>query len=69
MAAVPDGLNDRPWFPIATVEPGTRECTVNLKQFPQELIWHHQDHRFAVSTVGGLGLESELVETLAPPKN
>lgn len=61
-----DGLNDRPWFPVGTVEPGTRELTVDLRQFPQDTYWYSRVNRFAVSTIGELGIESELVEIVMP---
>ncbi len=59
-------MNDRPWFPVATVEPGTREVVVDLPHFPQDVYWFSKVNRFAVSTIGDLGLESELVEVLLP---
>jgi len=63
-----DGLNDRPWFPVATVEPNTREVVVDLRQFPQDIYWFSRVNRFAVTTVGELGVESELAEVVLPPK-
>jgi hypothetical protein len=59
-------LNDRPWFPVGTVEPGTRELTVDLRQFPQDTYWYSRVNRFAVSTIGELSMESELVEIVMP---
>ena len=63
----PEGLSVRPWFPVATVEPGTHQCTIDLKKHcPRDS--DHRTERFAVSTVGQLGVESELVEILLKPK-
>lgn len=59
-------LNDRPWFPVATVEPETREIVVDLRQFPKDIYWYSKVNRFAVSTIGELGIESELVEVTMP---
>lgn len=59
-----DGLNDRPWFPVATVGPEAREVIVDLRQYPKDIYWFSQVNRFAVSTVGELGVESELVEVV-----
>lgn len=63
-----DGLNDRPWFPIATVGPEVREVTVDLRQFPGDIYWYSKVNRFAVSSIGELGVESELVEVISPFK-
>ena len=62
----PMGLNDRPWFPVATVNPATREAVVELKQKPEDIEWFSQTNRFAVSSIGECGMESELVEVLLP---
>jgi hypothetical protein len=62
-----DGLNDRPWFPVMTVEPDTRSVVIDLRQHThKDLYWFSQANRFAVSTVGTGGVESELVEILLP---
>jgi len=58
----PMGLNDRPWFPVATLNADAREFVVDLAQKPQDIEWFTQTNRFAVSSIGELGLESELVE-------
>lgn len=68
-----DGLNDRPWFPLATVPlkntgDDSYELLVDLRQRPEDIYWFSQVNRFAVSSVGELSLESELVETLLPEK-
>jgi hypothetical protein len=62
-----DGLNDRPWFPVATVEPDTRSVVIDLRQhYHKDLYWFSNANRFAVSTVGTGGVESELVEIVLP---
>jgi len=62
-----DGLNDRPWFPVATLGPDARECVVDLKATrPEDVYWFSQAERFAVSAVGECSVESELVEALLP---
>ena len=60
------GLNDRPWFPVATVKPAARECLVDLTDKPYDIEWYSRRDRFAVSSVGELGMESELVEVVLP---
>lgn len=62
-----DGLNDRPWFPVATVDPSTRSVVIDLRQhYHQDLYWFSNANRFAVSTVGTGGKESALVEIVMP---
>ena len=61
------GLNDRPWFPVATVEPGTREVLAATKQYPHDVGFYSELNRFAVTTIGELGMESELAEVVLPP--
>jgi len=41
-----DGLNDRPWFPGATLSPNTFECV-------DDIYWYSRGNRFAVSAIGG----------------
>jgi len=53
---------------VATVAPDTFECIVDLRQRPEDVYWFSQVNRFAVSTIGELSVESELVETLLPQK-
>lgn len=60
-----DCLNDRPWFPVATLGPDAREFTVDLSQQPDDINWYSKTNRFAVSSLGELSMESALVET--PP--
>jgi len=61
-----DCLNDRPWFPVATLGPDAREFTVDLGRRPEDANWFSQTNRFAVSSLGELSMESELIETLLP---
>lgn len=61
-----DGLNDRPWFPVATVGPEKKEVVIDLREAPQEIYWFSKVNRFAVSTIGERGMESELVEVVLP---
>lgn len=61
-----DGLNDRPWFPVATVGPNCREVVVDMTQYPEDVFWFSRANRFAVSTIGELSMESEMVEVLLP---
>jgi hypothetical protein len=61
-------LNDRPWFPVATTSKNTFETVVDLRQYQDDNYWFTRTDRFAVSSVGELGLESELVSVVLPPK-
>jgi len=61
-----DCLNDRPWFAVATLGPDATEFTVDLTQRPEDIYWFSKTERFAVSSLGELSMESELVETLLP---
>ncbi len=61
-----DGLNDRPWHPVATLGPSERSVVVDLKStLVEDVYWFTRTDRFAVSAIGESGRESELVE--APP--
>jgi len=62
------GLNDRPWFPVATVNPATREVLAELKQQPEDVGFYAPCERFAVTTLGELSMESELAEVVLPQK-
>jgi hypothetical protein len=62
----PMGLNDRPWFPVATLNPDTTEFTIDLNQKPYDVEWFSGTNRFAVSALGPLSVESELVEAPIP---
>ncbi len=59
-----DGLEGRPWMPIATLGPDARSFVVNLKQLPEENWWNAKTERFAVTAIGFSGRESELTETV-----
>ena len=65
----PMGLNDRPWFPVATLGPEAREFVVDLAAKPYDTEWFTQTNRFAVSSIGELSMESELVESPIPTTN
>ena len=64
----PMGLNDRPWYPVVTldntvVKNGLAEFIVDLdKTHVRDVEWFSTTNRFAVSTIGLVGLESELVQ-------
>ncbi|MEW6250513.1 MAG: hypothetical protein AB1716_07685 [Planctomycetota bacterium] len=66
-----DGLNDRPWFVVATLGPEAREFTVDLRQFPEDVYWFKPEgsptptNRFGVTTLGACSIESGLAEVLA----
>jgi hypothetical protein len=61
-----DGLNDRPWHPVATLGPSERSVVVDLKStLVDDTYWFSRTNRFAVSAIGESGRESELVES--PP--
>lgn len=59
-----DGLNDRPWFPVATLVADANECVVDLRQLPQDFYWYSKTERFAVSALGDCSIHSALVETV-----
>ncbi len=61
-----DGLNDRPWFEVATVGAAATDATVDLSAFPEDTYWFSKTNRFAVSAIGECGMQSELVEVLLP---
>ncbi len=54
--------------PIKNIGDDSYELLVDLRQRPDDIYWFSQVDRFAVSSVGELSLESELVETLLPEK-
>lgn len=55
------GLNDRPWWPVATVEPNTHEFIIDLVETEVLDVPYYSDtQRFAVTTVAGTGIESGL---------
>jgi len=60
----PMALNDRPWFPVVTLDRDTEgEFIVDLtKMHESDVEWFSHSNRFAVSTIGLTGIESELVQ-------
>jgi hypothetical protein len=58
----PMGLNDRPWFPVATLNPDTKEFVTDMTQQPMDNFGYSNTERFAVASLGELSMESELVE-------
>jgi len=64
----PQGMSDRPWFPIATLGPTAREFVAELKDRPYDTDWFSQGSRFAVTTIGDDGVESEMAEVVLPDK-
>jgi hypothetical protein len=60
------GLNDRPWFNVASLNPDTKECIIDLTQKPMDVDYYGQTERYAVSSLGELSMESELVEAPIP---
>ena len=62
----PTGLNDRPWFPVATVDPTARAAVAELKDKPDDIDWFSHVNRFGVTSLAEDGMESELVEVFLP---
>jgi hypothetical protein len=60
------GLNDRPWFEVATLNPDARECIIDIKQQPMDNSWYGQTERYAVASLGELSMASELVQAPMP---
>ena len=61
-------LNDRPWFPVATVAPSTHEVMAVMKDRPEDVAFFKNVDRFAVTAIGETGVESEMVEVVLPEK-
>ena len=60
-----DGLDDRPWFAVATLTPEQRECVVDLQELPQDLYWYKpRTERFGVTSLAATSMESGLVEVV-----
>lgn len=60
-----DGLNDRPWFPVATLGPEQTELVIELGARADDLHYYHpHTERFGVTSLATSSIESELVETL-----
>jgi hypothetical protein len=72
----PMGLNDRPWYAVTTLDKdtdthGMGEFIVDLEAtHVKDVEWYSRTNRFAVSTIGFTGVESELVQArqLEPAK-
>jgi hypothetical protein len=58
----PMGLNDRPWFCVATLNSNATECIIDLTQRPDDTFYYTGTERYAVSSLGDTSMESELVE-------
>lgn len=59
------GLDDRPWFAVATVGPGTREAVVDLRERPEDVYWFKPlSERIGVTSLGALSRESDLTVTV-----
>jgi hypothetical protein len=59
----PMGLNDRPWYPVATLTRDATEFVADLgEMYLNDLEWFTRTDRFAVSSIGPLGIESGLVQ-------
>jgi hypothetical protein len=61
------GLDDRPWFAVAALNPDTTEYVIDLTQRPMDNGYYAQTERYAVSSLGELSMESELVQAPMPP--
>ncbi len=62
-----DGLNDRPWLPVATLGPKTLEFVVDLRELPADTYWYQpQTLRFGVTSLATGAIESELKELIVP---
>ena len=61
-----EGLNDRPWFAVATSGPNARDCVIDLSQRPEDMYFYsiggRQRERYGVSALGETSVESALVE-------
>lgn len=62
-------LNDRPWYPLGTVNPdpqtrqNTFEMEIDLEETKvQDVEWFTRTERFGVTTVAALGVQSELAQ-------
>ena len=65
-----EGLNDRPWFEVATLGPDAREFTIDITQRPEDMYFYSlqgggQRGRYGVTALGETSVESAIIE--APP--
>lgn len=58
-----DGLNCKPWFPVATLGPDARSALIDLRQYPENNYFFSRSERFGVSSIGENGVESSLQST------
>lgn len=59
----PMGLNDRPWYPVATLNRDATEFVVDLDEmYVNDVEWFTHSDRFAVSALAALNVESGLVQ-------
>lgn len=60
------GMDDRPWYPVATVNAVARECVVDLDQsLVNDVEFYAATERFGVATVGELGVQSGIAQAAA----
>ena len=59
-----DGLNSKPWFPVATLGPDARSASIDLRQYPENNYFFSRTERYGVSTIGENGIESSIISTL-----
>ncbi|MCX7848129.1 MAG: hypothetical protein N2595_08905 [bacterium] len=62
-----DGLNIKPWFPVATLRPAARTALIDLRDYPDDNYFFSRTERFGVSSVGENGIESSIVSTVLAP--
>lgn len=58
-----DGLNCKPWFPVATLPPSARSALIDVSHYPHDHYFFSRTERFGVSSVGENGLESSITST------
>ncbi len=61
-----DGLDNRPWMPVATLGPEARSALIDPKSIPADNWWNSDTLRVAVAAIGFNGRESELVSAVVP---
>jgi hypothetical protein len=64
-----EGLNDRPWFEVATLGPDAREFTIDITQRPEDMYFYSlqgggQRGRYGVAALGETSVESAIIEAL-----
>lgn len=58
-----DGLNTKPWFPVATLGPQADSALIDLRQYPDNNYFFSRTDRFGVSSIGENGVESSIQST------